>query len=367
MDSAADIGSVPSSHTSVYDTSVPIASVVDIFCGAGGLSHGFLLEGFRIACGIDIDEACRYPFEQNNEAPFLRRNIVHVEAVQLQEEFTPGIPRILVGCAPCQPFSKYTQAKEDPKWKLLDDFATLISKVRPDIVSMENVPQLLRFKNGDVFESFVERLDTSGYHVTWAIAYCPDYGIPQVRSRLVLIASLHGVPRFPNLTHTPEQYETIRDAIGVMPVLEAGAIDSRDPLHRSSRLSVINLERIRASKPGGTWRDWPDTLITECHKRPSGRGYASIYGRMAWTDPAPTITTQFYGFGNGRFGHPDQDRALSLREGALLQSFPQNYAFVSPEEPVHFTTVGRLIGNAVPVRLARAIARSIKHHLAEVC
>ena len=367
MDSAVDIGSVPISHTSVDDTSVPVASVVDVFCGAGGLSHGFLLEGFRIACGIDIDEACRYPFEQNNEAPFLRRDIVHVEAGQLQEEFTPGIPRILVGCAPCQPFSKYTQAKDDPKWKLLDDFATLILKVRPDVVSMENVPQLLRFKNGDVFESFVERLDTSGYHVTWAIAHCPDYGIPQARSRLVLIASLHGAPRLLTQTTTPEHYASVRDAIGMMPVLDAGAIDSRDRLHRSSRLSAINLERIRASKPSGTWRAWPAPLIAECHKRPSGKGYASIYGRMAWPDPAPTITTQFYGFGNGRFGHPDQDRALSLREGALLQSFPQDYAFVSPEEPVRFTTLGRLIGNAVPVRLARAIARSIKQHLAKVC
>ena len=115
MDTTAHIGPVPGSHTSIQDTSTPIASVVDIFCGAGGLSHGFLLEGFEIACGIDIDEACRYPFEHNNHAPFLRRDIVEVDPVQLREEFTPGIPRILVGCAPCQPFSNYTQAREDPK------------------------------------------------------------------------------------------------------------------------------------------------------------------------------------------------------------------------------------------------------------
>lgn len=365
MATAVHSGSMPNPDVSAHDTSTPIASVVDVFCGAGGLSHGFLLEGFRIACGIDIDEACRYPFEQNNEAPFLRRDIVHVEVSELQEEFTPGIPRILVGCAPCQPFSKYTQAKEDPKWELLDDFATLISNVRPDIVSMENVPQLLHFKNGDVFKSFVKRLDASGYHVTWSVAYCPDYGIPQVRSRLVLIASLHGQLSFPNRTHTPERYATVRDAIGVMPMLDAGGIDSRDQLHRASRLSALNLARLRASRPGGTWRDWPNSLIAECHKRPSGRGYTSIYGRMPWAKPAPTITTQFYGFGNGRFGHPDQDRALSLREGALLQSFPHDYTFVSLDEAVHFTTVGRMIGNAVPVRLARAIARSIKHHLIE--
>ena len=367
MNSNADTGPVPGTRVSTRYMSKPIASVVDVFCGAGGLSHGFLLEGFEIACGIDIDEACRYPFEHNNDAPFLRRDIVDVDPLQLDEEFAPSLPRILVGCAPCQPFSKYTQAKEDPKWKLLSDFASLISNVRPDVVSMENVPQLLRFKNGEVFDSFVERLDQSGYSVVWNTAHCPDYGVPQVRSRLVLIASLHGMPSIPKPTHTPSQYETVHDAIGAMPALEDGSIDSRDPLHRASSLSNVNLERIRASRPGGTWRDWPVALIAECHKRPSGKGYSSIYGRMTWADPAPTITTQFYGFGNGRFGHPNQDRAISLREGALLQSFPRDYAFVAPEDRVQFTTAGRLIGNAVPVKLARAIARSIKDHLTEVC
>ena len=365
MNSIADIELDAGSHISTDDTPKPIASVIDVFCGAGGLSHGFLLEGFEMACGIDIDEACRYPFEHNNNAPFLRRDVVDIDPLQLQEEFTPDIPRVLVGCAPCQPFSKYTQAKEDPHWRLLRDFSDLISKVRPDIVSMENVPQLLRFKNGEVFDLFVDRLDRSGYSVAWSTAYCPDYGVPQVRSRLVLIASLHGNPGFPKPTHTPEQYETVHDAIGGMPVLSAGAIESRDPLHRASSLSAVNLERIRASKPGGTWRDWPDALITECHKRSSGRGYASIYGRMTWTDPAPTITTQFHGFGSGRFGHPDQDRAISLREGAKLQSFPENYQFVAPDGEIHFRRVGRMIGNAVPVLLSRAIARSIKRHLEE--
>ena len=184
-----------------------------------------------------------------------------------------------------------------------------------------------------------------------------------VRSRLVLIATLHGNPVFPKPTHSPDEYESVHDAIGVMPALADGAIDSRDPLHRASSLSTINLERIRASTPGGTWRDWPASLVAQCHKRPSGKGYASIYGRMAWTDPAPTITTQFYGFGNGRFGHPDQDRAVSLREGAMLQSFPEDYRFIPPDQQIYFKRVGRMIGNAVPVLLSRAIARSIKRHI----
>ncbi len=344
----------------------PVASVIDIFCGAGGLSHGFLLEDFIISCGIDADEVCRYAFEHNNCAPFVCKNIADIDPEELAEEFTHSVPRILVGCAPCQPFSKYTQAREDPRWQLLDDFATLITKIRPDVVSMENVPQLVYFKGGDLFRSFIRCLRRSGYEVAWEIAYCPNFGIPQSRSRLVLIASLHGEPTLPESTHEPGDYVTARDAIGTMPPLSAGEIDRRDSLHRASRLSATNLERIRLSAPGGTWHDWPRHLVTDCHNRSSGKGYASVYGRITWDEPAPTMTTQFHGFGNGRFGHPEQDRAISLREGAILQSFPPYYEFVAPGNPVHFGTLGRLIGNAVPVELARAIARAIKGHLSKV-
>ena len=344
----------------------PVASVIDVFCGAGGLSHGFFLEGFLISCGIDADETCRYAFEYNNYATFVCKDIVDVTPEELAEEFSLGLPRILVGCAPCQPFSKYTQAREDPNWRLLDDFAILVTKIRPDVVSMENVPQLVRFKNGELFESFIKRLQRSGYEVAWEIAYCPNFGIPQRRSRLVLIASLHGKPALPEPTHEPDEYVTARDTIGLMPPLLAGEVHRHDSLHRASRLSAVNRDRIRLSKPGGTWRDWPGHLVTDCHKRTTGKGYASVYGRMAWDEPAPTVTTQFYGFGNGRFGHPGQDRAISLREGAVLQSFPLYYEFVAPGTPVIFKSVGRLIGNAVPVELARAIARAIERHLSEI-
>ena len=137
-----------------------------------------------------------------------------------------------------------------------------------------------------------------------------------------------------------------------------GGVDANDALHRASRLSEINVRRILSAKPGGTWRDWAPRLVADCHKVDSGQGYSSVYGRMAWDAPSPTITTQFYGFGNGRFGHPEQPRAISLREGALLQGFPRNYEFVAPGEAVQFKKIGRLIGNAVPVKLASAIART---------
>ena len=167
-------------------------------------------------------------------------------------------------------------------------------------------------------------------------------------------------------THTPDKYKKVRDVISDLEPLEAGETNRRDPYHKASGLSELNLRRIKASKPGGTWRDWPEKLVARCHKQESGNSYSSIYGRMKWDVPSPTITTQCNGFGNGRFGHPEQDRAISLREAARLQTFPDNYEFVRPDEPHSITTISRFIGNAVPVELARVIARSIKPHLQNV-
>ena len=136
-----------------------------------------------------------------------------------------------------------------------------------------------------------------------------------------------------------------------------------DRMHAAASLSEINLARIRLSRPGGSWRDWPDDLVASCHKLPSGKTYPSVYGRMEWDKPSPTLTTLCYGFGNGRFGHPEQDRAISLREAAILQSFPESYRFVPDDSPVQFRIIGRLLGNAVPVNLGRAIGKSIAGHL----
>lgn len=342
-----------------------LGSVVDLFCGAGGLSHGFKLEGFKIAAGFDIDEKCKFPFETNNGAPFRGVDVARICPDKLNSEFVANQPRILVGCAPCQPFSKYSQGREDGRWQLLEHFSRLIEEIKPDIVSMENVPRLQKFKNSEVFNSFIRRLRNDDYFVDWMTAYCPDYGIPQSRSRLVLVASRYGPPGVPKATHKPSSYRTVRDAIGDLAAIDAGGCHPNDRLHRCSSLSERNMQRIRASRPGGSWRDWSDNLVTPCHREESGKGYSSVYGRMEWDEPAPTMTTQFFGFGNGRFGHPDQDRAISLREGALLQTFPAGYAFVPEGETVHVKTLGRLIGNAVPVDLGRAIARQVRAHLQE--
>jgi DNA (cytosine-5)-methyltransferase 1 len=341
----------------------PRASVVDVFCGAGGLTHGFRLEGYDVVAGIDADEGCRYAFEHNNGAPFIRKDVRGLSPEELLDLFYRKEPKILVGCAPCQPFSVYNQKNDNPKWQLLKRFADLICATLPDVVSMENVPRLLNFQGGAVFENFVRALRGVGYEVWYQVVFMPEYGVPQRRSRLVLLASRHGAIGLNGPKLSPDAYVTVADAIGFLPALAAGAVDQTDPLHRASRMSERNVQRIKSSKPGGSWKDWPDNLVAACHKVVSGSGYVSVYGRMRADEPSPTITTQFFGFGNGRFGHPTQDRALSLREGALLQSFPRAYAFVAPGDSIHFKQLGRMIGNAVPVTLGRVIARTIKQHV----
>lgn len=339
---------------------------VDLFCGAGGLTHGFKLEGLPVVAGIDLDPACHYPYTANNgSARFLERDVGTVTTGELNELFGTAEVKILAGCAPCQPFSTYAQRYEldgkDGKWGLLYQFARLAQGSMPDVITMENVPTVAKH---EVFHDFVDTLKRLGYQVWFDVVDSSRYGVPQMRRRMVLLASKHGAIKMIEPTH--EKPKTVRQAIGHLRALSAGESAPRDKLHVTSTLSAKNLLRIKFSRPGGTWRDWPEDLVAECHRAESGRTYPGVYGRMEWNKPAPTMTTQCYGFGNGRFGHPEQDRAISLREAAILQSFPRDYAFVPPDGEVSFKVLGRLIGNAVPVDLGRAIARSIAQHLASV-
>lgn len=339
-----------------------VGSVVDLFCGAGGLAHGFFNEGFRVEAGVDLDPACKYPFERNNRSTFHQIDMTEADAATIAALMPETGPRILVGCAPCQPFSTYTQKRMDFQYGLVPKFAEIICEVKPDVVSMENVPALVDYHNGRLLADFIERLEAAEYHVSKQIVYLPDYGLAQKRKRLVVLASRLGQILL-EPPPTPVQPETVQDVIGNLPPLRAGEVDPADALHCASRVSDLNLRRLQASKPGGTWRDWNAELVAKCHRESTGKGYGAVYGRMRWDEPAPTMTTLFYGFGNGRFGHPEQDRALSLREGALLQTFPPDYQFAEPGKKPNMRTTGRLIGNAVPVALGRIIARSVRRHL----
>lgn len=333
---------------------------VDLFCGAGGLSCGLAAQGVRVVAGIDVDPACQYPYEANHEgAKFLLRDVTTVSGEELSALWSPGTVRLLAGCAPCQPFSSYanTASVDKAKWRLLCEFARLVDECRPDLVTMENVPRL---QQAQPFKDFLRALKRGGYQVAYDVVNAADYGAPQQRKRLVLVASRLGPVAVPEPTHKgADNWVTVRQAVGHLKKLTDGQACKKDPLHTASTLSDLNRARIRVSKPGGTWRDWPEHLVAACHQRESGKHSAGVYGRMQWDKPAPTMTTLCNGYGNGRFGHPEQHRGISLREAAIFQSFPETYRFAREGEGVVIKTVARLIGNAVPPKLGEAVAKAL--------
>lgn len=337
---------------------------VDLFCGLGGLTFGLTQGGVRVVAGIDLDHECRFAYERNNATVFLEKDVRALTSDDLLPLWTGKAHRLLAGCAPCQPFSTYSRkgrnGRVDTKWNLVADFGRLVKETNPDLVTMENVPQLMSHA---VFEDFLKSLE--GYYKWYGVIQCASYGVPQTRKRLVLLASRLGpislIP--PTSAQLPK---TVRESISHLKRLEAGQSDPDDPLHSACALSALNLKRIKASRPGGTWRDWKKSLVARCHQGKRGETYPSVYGRMEWDAPAPTITTQSFGYGNGRFGHPEQDRAITLREASILQTFPDSYVFLSETARLRYSVLGRLIGNAVPVRLGEVIATSFVAHVQEV-
>lgn len=347
--------------------------VVDLFCGIGGLSHGFFKENFKIKAGIDFDDSCKYAFEKNNNSKFLHRDIKNFTGNELKSLYSNNKKKILVGCAPCQPFSIYnkksstSENRTEDKWKLLYSFSDLIDETEPDIISMENVPLVATFDKGKVFKDFVKRLEEKKYLVSWSIVNAQDYGVAQRRKRLILFGSKLGQKiNLIEPTIKEGKYITVENAIRHLPPITDGIAHPNDPLHYSKKLNDLNKKRIRATTEGGSWQDWDKSLWLECHKKESGKNFKSVYGRMKWNDVAPTMTTYCIGISNGRFGHPEQHRAISLREAAIIQSFPEDYDFLDPNTEFSSPVLARQIGNAVPVGLGIAVARSIKNHIKEI-
>jgi DNA (cytosine-5)-methyltransferase 1 len=343
----------------------PNAKIVDLFCGIGGLTRGLLNEGLNVVAGIDNDETCKFGYEKSNGVTFFKQDIQNVKAEDLIDLFGKETPlKILVGCAPCQPFSKLNQKQlSDDQLQPLEKFAQLIDQVQPDIVSMENVSGLANVEKYPVFQTFLDVLKKGNYKVSFKVINAADYGVPQTRRRLVLLASKLGDIELIKPTHL-EKRRTVRDTIKGLPAIRHGKAHSKDHLHYSRKLSEINMRRIRATRQdGGNSSTWEDNLILECHKKKKGKTYSrNVYARMWWDKPAPSITTQCIGLGNGRYGHPTQSRAISLREAALLQTFPKSYIFQDKSKPLIAEHVARFIGNAVPVRLGEVIGQSILEH-----
>jgi DNA (cytosine-5)-methyltransferase 1 len=341
--------------------------VIDLFCGIGGLSHGLIKEGLNVVAGIDNDDSCKFGYEYNNRAKFIHKDILQITARNIDRLFgkKEKTIRVLTGCAPCQPFSKLNLKRITKKQlEPLEKFAQLIHETKPDIVSMENVSGLADMKKYPIFKTFGDTLKKNGYKYKYEIVDVSEYGVPQKRKRLVLLASRFGEIELIKRTHRNKKV-TVRDVIRHLEPLKAGEISKNDPLHRTRKLSPMNLKRIKATPhDGGNSDSWSENLILNCHKKESGKTYSStVYGRMRWDEPAPTMTTQCVGLGNGRFGHPEQDRAISLREAAIFQTFPSGYKFLASDKQIITAHVAKFIGNAVPVKLGAVIGKSIKKHV----
>lgn len=347
---------------SVANTS---AKAFDLFCGIGGLSYGLQMAGIQVTAGLDVDSTCRYAYEENCKAKFIHSDIININYSDISPHFDGAKYRILVGCAPCQPFSNHTakvrKNRKDPRWNLINEFLKIVIDGRPEIVSMENVPSLMKEQ---IYRKFKDALKELGYWVEDGIVPCEHLGVPQRRRRLVLLASLLQNISLPEKSFSKPV--TVKESIGHLSKLNSGSACATDQMHACWRLSPLNLKRIKASVPAGTWMDWPEELLPDCYRKSSGKTYSSVYGRMSWDKPSPTLTTQFYSYGTRRFGHPEQNRALSVREGALLQTFPENYKLTPPGKPFSVSTVGRHICNAVPPLLGKAIGKSITQHLENV-
>jgi DNA (cytosine-5)-methyltransferase 1 len=334
---------------------------IDFFSSIGGVSCGFKQAGINILGGIDIDINCKKTYEENINAPFLNADVSNLKKEELKKIF--GIEQnqddlIFVGCSPCQYYSniKTDKTKSCKTRLLLEDFQEFVEYYKPGYIFLENVPGL--DKNPDsplgIFKSYLKLND---YFFDEGVLNAKYYGVPQNRRRYVLLASRVKKIELPK----PDKLNirSVRDAIGDTQVfykINAGFQDKTTFLHSSAKLKDINLARIKNTPlNGGDRRSWKndERLQLDCYR--NHEGHYDVYGRMFWDKPSPAITTRFISYSNGRYGHPEQDRAISLREGATLQSFPLNYKFFSDSQGV----IARMIGNAVPPELAKRIGESI--------
>jgi len=330
------------------------------------MSYGLRLAGVNVLAGVDCDEECRQTYETNvNGSVFIKASVETLKPTQLasQTGIKVGDDALaFVGCTPCQFWSKIRTSKDKAAKTafLLESFARFVHHFRPGFVVVENVPGLSSNKSRSPLPAFIDELRRHGYACAEGVVNANHYGVPQCRMRYLLVASrLSPTIKLPPSAAAagPVVRSVIGTAHGFKP-LSAGQCDHDDPLHAAAQLSECNLMRIRRTPhSGGTrasWRDDPALQIAAYKGR--DHIFRDVYGRMSWDRPAPTITTRFNSLSNGRFGHPEEDRAISLREGAILQTFPRSFAFHGPNVSV----IARQIGNAVPPELARHVGEHIR-------
>ncbi len=350
---------------------------IDVFAGCGGLTVGLKRAGIAVRAAIELEKHAAASYRANHsDVHVFEQDIRNLSGDAILRKI--GIDRLdmIAGCPPCQGFSSLTRSSSapDPRNELVFEIARLTRELRPDLVMMENVPGLA-MKGEAHFNKLLRSLRAMSYRLAWGVLQVADYGVPQRRRRLVLFASRKFQPSLPAPTHSRggknglPKWRSLRDLSGQMSTLgtpntlsaalAAGGPSNTD-WHVVRDISSANKTRLRHAKPGGRWSKIPKRSRPECHQDLSS-GFQNVYGRMTWDEPAPTITGGCTTPSKGRFGHPDQLRTISVREAALIQTFPVDYQFVTNYMEFACT----MIGNALPCDFAEHLATSLlQQHVA---
>ena len=350
-------------------------TAMDVFAGGGGLTVGLKRSGFRVVAAVEIEPHAFATYKANHpEVKCLKQDISTIPGSGLLTYAGTDRIDLLAGCPPCQGFTSLTakyKKREDPRNQLVLEMARLAEEMKPRAIMMENVPGLTQ-KGGLLYRQLRSRLKALDYELTEGILQVADFGVPQFRRRFVLLGGLGFKINLPKATHSGlptegvEPWRTVRDAIAGIPEpmtlsqAKAQGKVERSNWHVVRELSAKNIERLRTARAGESWRRIPEYLRPACH-RDGYVGFTNVYGRMEWDRPSPTITGGCTTLSKGRFGHPSANRTISVREAALLQTFPADYRLDTP----YMEYVCNIIGNALPCHFAEAISRQCAQQLKE--
>jgi len=330
--------------------------VIDLFSGCGGLSFGFhelekTIGAFKIAAAIDIDDHANATYEDNYGFSPKALDMQSLSAREIVKKLTLGESegRIVVGGPPCVAFSSHKKKdkRTDARSSLVVRFAKIAVALKPSLILMENVPDLLGTRHWNHFNRFRQVLERAGYTLRLCIANMAEFGVPQARHRLICIAVRKGMPSLPTGHRSDYDFSTVRDAIGNLRPLEAGESCPDDPMHITSRHRQSTVDLIRQIPRDGGSR--PKGLGPKCLDKV--KGFSDVYGRLHWDRPSVTLTARCRTPSCGRYVHPEQHRGLSVREAALLQSFPPSFYFSGP-----FDDKFKQIGNSVAPLFSLALA-----------
>ena len=335
---------------------------IDFFCGAGGLTRGLLDAGIEVLAGVDNDEHLRETYTHNNKpSRFINKDINTIQIHELREELKiqDEDTTLYAACTPCQPFSTLSRQnwEDDDRKILLLTFAEIVKECPPDFILVENVPGLNNGCGKEIYNEFLEILEEREFSdVVADLLDAKHFGVPQTRKRFILLASKKGSISLPIPITDPSQFVTVKDCIEEYPEIADGGESEDYPNHKARELKSHHKLIVEAvPEDGGSRGDITNTsILLQCHQdKPNA--HRDVFGRMAWDKPAPTLTSRCTDVYSGRFIHPQQNRGISLREAAALQTFSDDYEFFGTS----ITGIARQIGNAVPVKLAEYLGKSI--------